>query len=465
MSDRILFLTGRLAEANLTKVLESMQPMPFQPIVHQLGLNVAGLMTVDMIRRRLHMPETVAGIIVPGRCRGDLAVLEAEYGIPVTRGPEELKDLPYFFGRESRPPALDDYDISIFAEIVDAPQLTVEEIVARAEAFRGQGADVIDLGCLPDTAFPHLEDAVAALRAQGLRVSVDSMEPSELVRGGRAGAEFLLSLREDTLWVVDEVASTPVLIPAQPGDLDSLFRAMEQLDRRGRRYLADPILDPLLMGFTDSIVRYHALRARRPDADILLGIGNVTELTDADTTGINAMLMGMATELGITHVLTTQVSPHARRAIREGDVARRMMYHARSTGSLPRNIHHGLLALHDRRPHPYTLDEIRETAAAVRDPSYRVQASEEGIHVYNRDGLVSGTDPFALYPRLAFDGDVSHAFYMGTELAQAQIAWQLGKRYTQDQGLDWGCAVPGNDADRHGCPSATEGVDDMGTGS
>jgi len=29
---------------------------------------------------------------------------------------------------------------------------------------------VIDLGCLPDTPFPHLAEAVQALRAIGLRV-------------------------------------------------------------------------------------------------------------------------------------------------------------------------------------------------------------------------------------------------------------------------------------------------------
>jgi len=29
----------------------------------------------------------------------------------------------------------------------------------------------------------------------------------------------------------------------------------------------------------------------------------------------------------------------------------------------------------------------------------------------------------------------------GSELAKAQIAWELGKRYVQDQELAWGCAV------------------------
>ena len=30
---------------------------------------------------------------------------------------------------------------------------------------------------------------------------------------------------------------------------------------------------------------------------------------------------------------------------------------------------------------------------------------------------------------------------MGVELAHAEIAWRLGKRYVQDQPLHWGCAV------------------------
>ena len=50
-------------------------------------------------------------------------------------------------------------------------------------------------------------------------------------------------------------------------------------------------------------------------------------------------------------------------------------------------------------------------------------------------------DPFELWPQLRLEEDASHAYYMGVELARAQIAWQLGKRYVQDQLLGWGCAV------------------------
>ena len=67
--------------------------------------------------------------------------------------------------------------------------------------------------------------------------------------------------------------------------------------------------------------------------------------------------------------------------------------------------------------------------------------SDTGIHLYNRDGLFAATDAFELYPHLKVDGDAGHAFYLGVELAHAQIAWQLGKRYSQDEPLDWGVAV------------------------
>jgi hypothetical protein len=62
------------------------------------------------------------------------------------------------------------------------------------------------------------------------------------------------------------------------------------------------------------------------------------------------------------------------------------------------------------------------------------------MHIYNRDGLFEATDPFTLYPHLKVDDDASHAFYLGVELARAQIAWQLNKRYVQDQVLEWGVA-------------------------
>ncbi|QSN63199.1 DUF6513 domain-containing protein [Caballeronia sp. M1242] len=445
--EHIVFLTGRLAEQSLRRVLEGIAPTstasPFTWEVREIGLQVAGLMTADMIRRRVATPlgEGTSRMIVPGRCRGDLDALTAHYGVKVERGPEEVKDLPQFFGREARHVDLSRYETEIFAEIVDAPRLDLAGIAARARDYAKQGADVIDIGCLPETPFPHLEDAVAMLKEQGYRVSVDSMLADELVRGARAGADYLMSLNVDTLWIADETASTPVLVPREPHDMASLEAAIDAMKARNRPFLADPILDPIPFGLAASIARYVSLRERHPDVAIMMGIGNVTELTEADTTGINAVLLGMAAELRIAAVLTTSVSLHARRAVREADVARRVMHAARETQRLPKGLSGDLSALHAKRPFPYSAEEINELAQSVRDPNFRVQVSAEGIHVYNRDGHRIATDPFALYPDLKLEADGGHAFYMGVQLARAEIAWQLGKRFDQDQALDWGCEV------------------------
>ena len=438
MSEHILFLTGRLAEKSLHRVLEGMQPAPFTHTVHALSIQVAGLMTSDMILRRLPDAKDADRVIVPGRCRGDLDALTRHFAVPFVRGPDDLKDLPRFFGRDCAPIDLSRYDVRIFAEIVDAPNMSIEAILEQAARLREVGADVIDLGCLPKTPFAHLEEAVGALHAAGCKVSVDSVDTEELMRGGRAGADFLLSLKKESLWVADEVASTPVLIPSTPGNMRSLYGAIEAMRKKGRAFLADPILDPIHVGFTESIVRYRDLRKKFPGVEIMMGTGNLTELTDADTLGLQALLMGIISELRITNILTTQVSAHAFGVVREADAARRLMYAARESNSLPRGFGDALLALRSLDPFPWSAEEIAGFAAEVKDPSFRVQVSPDGLHVYNRDGLRTASDPFKLFPHLGLESDGSHAFYMGVELARAQIAWQLGKRYVQDRELEWG---------------------------
>src|SRR5262245_65876754 len=96
--EHLLFLTGKLAEKSLMRVLESMAPPPFTWSVHQLGVSVAALMTADMIERRLPDAMGADRILVPGRCRGDLESLSARLGVPIERGNDELVGVQPFFG-------------------------------------------------------------------------------------------------------------------------------------------------------------------------------------------------------------------------------------------------------------------------------------------------------------------------------------------------------------------------------
>ena len=163
--EHIVFLTGHLAEPQLHKVLAGITDAPFTWEVRDVGVQVAALMTTDLIRRRVPSPLQAQRMIVPGRCRGDIDALTAHYALPVQRGPEEMKDLPQFFNRQARPVDLSQRGALIFAEIVDAPRLSVAAIVERARTLVRDGADVIDVGCLPETPFAHLEDKRA--RAEG----------------------------------------------------------------------------------------------------------------------------------------------------------------------------------------------------------------------------------------------------------------------------------------------------------
>lgn len=442
MSERILFVTGKLAKRSLIRTLESMGECGFEWDILEPGATVAALITGDMLLRRLPDLADYDRVLLPGRCRGDLAILQQRFGVRFERGPEELKDLPRFFGTSGSERSIDKTDIKIFAEIVDAPNLTIDETIARAERYRADGADVIDLGCLPDVPFAHLEHSVAALSEAGYAVSIDSLDRDELRRGIDAGADYCFSLSESSLELLDGNTCVPVLIGEDPRDMDSLARAIDRISSDGRPFYADPIIDPIHYGFTDSLVRYHELRTRFPDIEIMLGIGNLSELTHADSLGVNAVLMGVASELNITAVLTTEVSGHCRTVVREIDRLRRVMYAAREDNTPPRHLDERLMVLHDRHPFPYTPEEIEQFAADVRDPNFRIQVSEAGIHIYNRDGLRVSDDPYELFPVLKVDDDAPHAFYLGLELAKAQIAWQLGKRYEQDEQLDWGVIRP-----------------------
>lgn len=443
MTERLLFLTGHLAAPRLRRTLESLGPVDFSWEIVDVGVKVAALMTDAIVRRRLPAPLAADRVIFPGRAGLDAEALSRHFGVRFERGPDEIADLPHFLTRRTATADLSAYDIRIFAEIVDAARLDEAALLARARKLAAEGADVIDLGCSPGVPFLHLERAIARLRAEGLAVSVDSGDPAELARAIAAGADYVLSLTSETLVLARGGRSVPVLVPHPPGDLENLLAAFETARREGIAVILDPVLEPIHFGFTASLGRYAELRRRLPEAEILMGTGNLTELTDADSAGVTALLLGICSELGIRQVLTVQVSPHTRRTVAEHDAARRLMFAARRDGALPRLYTEALLQVHDRRPFPLSEAEIAEARAAVRDANFRIHVTEAGIHLFNNALHLTGTEAPAFWEGLRAAGlEAGHAFYLGQELAKAELAWRLGKRYVQDEPLDFGVADP-----------------------
>jgi len=208
------------------------------------------------------------------------------------------------------------------------------------------------------------------------------------------------------------------------------------------RYRIDPILNPISFGFAESLGRCLEVRRRWPEAEMLMGTGNLTELTDVDSAGINVLLLGFCQEVGIRSVLTTQEINWARSSVKECDLARRLVHYAVRHRVLPKHLESRLVMLRDAKVLEHGCKMLDQLAAAITDHSYRIFSEGGKLHVVTAGQHLEGTDPFDLFERLRPQApspiDASHAFYLGYEMAKAVTALTLGKNYRQDEALDWG---------------------------
>lgn len=443
---RLLFVTGKLAEPALRRTLAQMGG-ELDYVVAVLPITVISLATTQWIARHLTVPSGVNRVLLPGLCRGDLAILKKAAGVEVERGPKDLLDLPdYLAGErkksrlEATPAGFGEHDIEILAEINSAPRLSLAEIVQQAQAYRASGADIIDLGCDPGDDWAGVGEAVHALRAEGFRVSIDSFNPREVEAAVAAGAELVLSVNSSNLSAARSWGCEVAAIPDVPATLEGLERTVEALQSWGVRFRIDPILEPIGFGFAASLGRYLEVRRRYPKAEMLMGVGNLTELTEVDSAGVNVLLLGFCQEVGIRSVLTTQVINWCRSAVQELDLARKLVYFACKEKVLPKHLDASLVMLRDPRLRVHGEATLQELASRLTDRNFRLYAERGLLHVLNSQAYLQGTDPFALFADMMKrqEIDPAHAFYLGYELAKAKIALALGKNYMQDQALEWG---------------------------
>jgi dihydropteroate synthase-like protein len=432
----LLFVTGRLAAQSLRTALEGISPALDYEIAI-LPISVAALMDTRFIAAHLSAGEGFDKVMIPGTCAGDLGPIADKLGVEVIRGPKDLKDLPSHFGATRSLEGYGAHGVKIVAEIVDAHKLRLEQILAKAAYYKAGGADIIDVGCPVDGGFKGIGTVVSALKANGFLVSVDSFNADDILNADHAGADFLLSVNSQNLDLTRRVRCRAVVIPDDSQGLDSLERNIAQLEAWGIPYIIDPILKPIGFGFTGAIQDFITTRRRHPQAQMLMGLANLTELTDADTTGITAVMAGIIAELGIDYVLTTEVSSHARGAVRELDLARRLMHYACRNKVLPKHLHAGLITAKDPAFSTYSEAELRAMQAEVHDRNFRIFADREYVYVFNNRLFIKGTDIQNIFDQLGVE-DAASAFYLGKELQKAILAQRLGKKYVQEEDLRWG---------------------------
>jgi dihydropteroate synthase-like protein len=449
--EHIQFVTGRLAEHSLREIVVPLaRQVGFDYTIDVLPITVAALMTPEWIARRISVGANATRILVPGYCASDLRPIETAARLPVERGPRDLRRLPEFFGRE--PPAADygAYDIEIIAEINHCPRLSLAEIRGLARQLAADGADIIDVGCEPEGPWSGVAEVVRALRDDGHRVSIDSLDPREIAPAVSAGAELVLSVNGSNRLAACDWGCEVVVVPDDPRLLTGLDETIELLAAADVRQRIDPVLEPIGFGFAGSLGRYLQVRERYPDAEMMMGIGNLTELTDADSAAINTMLLGFCQELGIRSVLTTQVINWARSSVRECDLARRLVYHSIRHRVLPKHLEPRLVMLRDPAILEPSANELERLSREIKDANYRVFVLGGEVHVVSHELHLHDADPFALFEQLRQSGpggglpknlDAAHAFYLGYEMCKAATAIILGKQYEQDESLNWGLAT------------------------
>src|SRR5207253_2359740 len=156
-----------------------------------------------------------------------------------------------------------------------------------------------------------------------------------------------------------------VAVPDSPTDVGSLDQTVAKLREWGVPFRIDPILEPIGFGFAASLGRYLEARRRFPDVEIMMGIGNLTELTDADSAGINVLLLGFCQELGIRSVLTTEVINWCRSCVGELDLARRLVGYAAKQHLLPKHLEPDLVMLRDPKLREHGAARLEELARQI----------------------------------------------------------------------------------------------------
>ena len=510
-------VTGRAA-SKLVEEYASRSGADFE--VYVMPHEVAALIPPREIAKRLR-EEGVKGfdlILVPGLISGDVSIIEREVGIPTFRGPVHAADLPHVLSmldkvelskvdpackvlRMSREvedqkalSAVEEelasralFDIAgvpiakgslrVVAEVTSASTKGIDATVDEAWRYKSYGADVIDIGMTAGESKPDVASRLVRAVKEKVEgpVSIDTTDPSEIMAAVEAGADLVISVDRGTLEDLEDLPRdvAVVVIPTDvksgyyPSSIDekveSLERAVDEARSMGfKKVIADPILSPPLQpSFLESLVAYYVFAKRRPDVPMLMGVGNVTELMDVDSLGVNGLIAAIAAELDASLLLTTEASNKTKGCVRELCIATKMAKLSKRERRLMKDLSLSLLSLKEKRD--LTVPPmVAEGCEVVRASSGRARAHDPAGYVkvtldkgrgviiasHFRAGkatcIIEGSRAEEVCNELIARGLVttlSHAAYIGKELYKAELALKLGKSYVQDEELDFGFIV------------------------
>ena len=500
----ILLVTGRLAEAKVREIASEhgcrvfTAPMDVASLIRPASL-------AGQLSRSRDVLRGVEMILVPGMILGDVGAVEEATGIKTFRGPRDLADLGEVLRnlgkiRLSKEKPADslllgerrnraerelgevkaqayvekllrrpgnfrlggiavgpDFPARIVAEIVGADTLPEEEVLRQGRHYLGEGADILDIGMnFNDPS--RAGELVRLLHTLDAPVSIDTMEKENIEAAIEAGVDMVLSFNHELIQEFEDLDTPCVVVPEKDGHIPreprERVRLLEEnvdlaLERGFSRVIPDPLLQPVSLGFVDSLTAYREFHKRRKDMPMLMGVGNVTELLDADSPGINALLAGAAMEVGAALLFTTEAGDKTRGCVAELARAAKMMYLSSRWGRLPKDLGIDLLILKEKKIRREAYDsgaQVREVRARAVDSG--VQMDKKGyfrilvddrircVHYHGKRPHVSivgerARDICDTIYSLGLVEELGHALYLGRELARAEAALVYGKSYRQ----------------------------------
>ncbi len=417
-------------------------------------------------------------VIVPGMCTASFETVERETGVPIYRGPRHAADIGLILPMLdrislSRTIPADDFlaakraedamqrialneieavpdciirDVKIggtsrmkvLAEIMDAHRC--ENIREKVAGYFEAGADIVDLGFGFDAKPEDVSRVFSCLDGIDRPLAADTQDP-DLIRSALLRADIILSLNDQIIPTVGksvaEAGAAAVIVPGQKSLRDNISAAR---DAGIDCIIADPLLQPVGSGFVESLKNFPV---PNPGYPLFFGAGNVVELLDADSVGANALLAGVAMEIGAAIIFTSEHSDKTRGSVREMRRATEMMVLAKGR-PYPKDLGIDLMVLKEKRrrrepPPGYGLivlaRKMPEEITCDPKGNFRIGIEGKNIVAVIHGRAVTGECWQDVLYSLISRGDVSlldHAGYLGRELYKAELAIRYGRSYEQD---------------------------------
>lgn len=466
---RILLPTGRITEEAVRQAARG-----YGATVVVTG-EIASFLTPDHLRQ-LITDGSYDLVITSGMCTASFRRVEEETGVPVFRGPRHAADLGMILsmiGRIelSREIPADDFLVrersrqaetkvkhleeeafpvftlrgvkigggsrmKVLAEIMDAHRHPdIRDAVVR---FFANGADIVDLGFGFDATPGDVERVFAEISDLPGPVAADTQDP-DLILAALPRADLILSLHARNMAqagpAVARHGTAVVVVP----DENSLKDTIQLARAHGiRDIIADPLLQPAGSGLVRSLSEF-----ADPGCPLFFGAGNVTELIDADSIGVNALLAAMAHELHAAVIFCSEHSDKTGGAVAEMRRATEMML---LTGGRPyaKDLGIDLLCIKEKRRRREPALEWRLCTDAEPMPdeicydprgNFRIGIEDGWIVAVRGGSAVRGKRwQDVLYTLLKEDAVslLDHAGYLGRELYKAELAIRFGRSFEQD---------------------------------